>query len=250
MLYITGAKGGIMYSAAADIEVIDRYRLTWSFDANWVLEEAIPDCPSYQMSGDGFWEGTAVIEVSILDSLPEYEITSVSCDGFIQGSNDECTGWIKYSNSYLSDITELNVRILNTFEIYEKDSVKYLVDPFKLGGSAYPLNFSGLLHGELFISTGSETWNTVQEFTGIWGRLYNREETIYGSLGNPVTPPLYDVRVFSNDDRDIKSNDPYGDSFSKSLRLNVGSFDNIVGTDIDVPVYCDVEIKLVRIQNQ
>ena len=87
--------------------------------------------------------------------------------------------------------------------------------------------------------------------------LISPTTTYYTNTGYPVKVPQYSVAVFSNDDNDISSDDPEGNSYSKILQhLDAGVFENIpgpridVGSGVDVPVYCDVEIKLVRISGQ
>ncbi|MCJ7774322.1 MAG: Ig-like domain-containing protein, partial [Desulfobacterales bacterium] len=248
-----------------EVEVIKTYELTWKFNAYWdtdsILEEpGRPNC-SVGVSGDGFWEGSAVIEEHAQGSDKFYEITSSSCDGLIQGHSDNSLhGWIEYSNSFLLDKNELESRILNSFELYTKDGVKYMADPFKNSGSAYPLNFLGLHEGSFSF------YNIVDEnsysagsysFEDAWGTLISPTTIYYTSDGYPFQIPQNYVTVFSNDDSDIQSDDPEGNSYSKSLQnLYAGVFDFVPGyilivpSGVFAPVYCDVEITLVRILPQ
>ncbi len=242
------------------VEVTNTYELTWKFNANWVLEEPVPGC-DYEMSGDGVWEGSAVIEEHAQGSDKSYEITSISSDGLIQGnSNNACHGWIMYTNSFLSDMEELEAQILESFELDTIDGVKYMIDPFKKSGSAYPLNLLGLHEGSFSF------YNIVDEdsysagsysFEDAWGSLISPTTIYYTSEGYPFLIPQNDVTVFSNDDNDIPSDDPEGNSYSKSLQhIYAGVFDFIPGYHLNepsgvvMPVYCDVEIKLVRISKQ
>ncbi len=242
------------------VEVINTYELTWKFDATWVLEEPVPGC-SQEMSGEGFWEGTAVIEEHVQGSDKFYEITSLSSDGFIQGhNNSSCHGWIKYSNSFRSDMEELESQILESFELYTKDSVKYMADPFKNSGSAYPLNFLGLHEGSFsFYDVVDEDSyaSGAYSFEDEWGALISPTTIYYTSDGYPFQIPQNYVGIFSNDDSDIQSDDLEGNSYSKGLEhLYAGVFDFIPGYHLNepsgvvLPVYCDVEIKLVRILTQ
>ncbi len=247
------------------VEVINTYELTWKFNAYWAADSVLaelgrPPC-SVGVSGDGFWEGSAVIEEHVLGSEKFYEITSLSCDGLIQGQSDNSLhGWIRYTNSFQLDMEDLEAQILESFELDTIDGVKYMVDPFKKSGSAYPLNFLGLHEGSFSF------YNVVDEdsyatgdysFEDAWGALISPTTIYYTSDGYPFQIPQNDVTVFSNDDSDIQSDDTEGNSYSKSLQhLYAGVFDFVPGyillehSALFAPVYCDVEIKLVRISTQ
>lgn len=239
------------------VEVISTYELTWKFNAYWLLEEAVPGCSSHDMSGDGLWEGSATIEEHALGAEIYYEITSLSCDGLIQGHNNSCHGWINYTNSFKLEMEKLESRILESFKLYTKDGIKYMVDPFKKGGSAYPVNFLGLHEGSFYFYDEYSTGQGDYSFEDAWGTLISPTTTYYTDTGYPFQVPQNYVTVFSNEDNDIPADDSEGNSYTKLLQhLNAGVFENIPGVRIDVPsgidvtVYCDVEIKLIRISTQ
>jgi len=241
-----------------EVEVINTYELTWNFVADWVLEEPVPYCSEYELSGDGFWEGSAVIEEHLLNTDTYYEIASISCDGLIQGiSTSSCHGWIELTNNYISEMSELRSQILNSFDLYTQDSVKYMVDPFKINGSANPLEFTGLHEGSFYFYDEYSYGEGDYSFEDAWGALITPTTVYYTNTGYPFQIPQNYVIVFSNDDNDIPSDDPEGNSYTKVIRqLYAGVFDNIPGHNIatpsglELPVYCDVEITLTKINTK
>ena len=94
-------------------------------------------------------------------------------------------------------------------------------------------------------------------FEDAWGTLISPNTIFYTNTGDPFQIPQNYVIVFTNEDSDILSDDPEGNSYTKSLQhLYAGVFDYIPGyyynepSGVVLPVYCDVEIKLIRLLPQ